>query len=117
LIDTADLCIVIGNEELIGHIVPSKFYGYLSRAKPILYINSGNDEINRHIGLGCFGFQISNGDAECMKKMVLDIYKNRKVLKEMSARAASYYATKLKRSISLEKYLSLIEESEETLAK
>lgn len=36
LIDSADLCIVIGNEELIGHIVPSKFYGYLSRAKPIL---------------------------------------------------------------------------------
>jgi glycosyltransferase involved in cell wall biosynthesis len=117
LIDSADLCIVIGNEELIGHIVPSKFYGYLSRAKPILYINSGNDEISHHISIGQLGFQIPNGSSEEFCKVVFDVYNNKAVLAEMSACAASYYASNLKRNISLDKYLFLIKESEETLAK
>ncbi len=117
LIDSADLCIVIGNEELIGHVVPSKFYGYLSRAKPILYINSGNDEISHHISIGRFGFQIPNGSSEEFCKVVFDVYNNKAVLAEMSACAASYYASNLKRNISLDKYLFLIKESEETLAK
>ncbi|HNW47841.1 MAG TPA: glycosyltransferase family 4 protein [Thermotogota bacterium] len=117
LIDSANLCVVIGNKELCGHIVPSKFYGYLSRGKPVLYINSGEDEISHHLEAGRFGFQIPNNGVEDFYQVIKSVVDKREILSEMSRNAATYYSTNLRRDYRLKEYLDVIKETEATFAK
>jgi len=115
LIDDADLCVVIGNKELCGHIVPSKFYGYLARGKPILYINSGTDEVSLHIEEGAFGYQIPNRRSDLFSDIINEICDKKEILAEMRKNAILYYRQRLRRTDSLRKYLEVVEEMEEII--
>lgn len=107
LINSADICLVIGRKSLSGIVLPSKFYGYVACGKPVIYINSGTDSITNHILKGNFGYIIENGDSKTFAKIIKDLLSNKSELDKITRNAVHYYETNLKREYSLNKYLEL----------
>jgi colanic acid biosynthesis glycosyl transferase WcaI len=112
LISTADVCVVIGNEKLNGIIIPSKFYGYLSAGKPVIYINNGEDDLTNHIQKGNFGYIIKNGDSESLTNILKKLSINSSKIELLSKNAKRYHSEYLIRDIPLSRYFEIIKEME-----
>ncbi|TYC01381.1 MAG: glycosyltransferase family 4 protein [Kosmotoga sp.] len=114
LINKADICLVIGNKNLSGIVVPSKFYGYIACQKPVIYINSGEDIISKHINNGNLGYKINNGDSKKLIDMLRKLARNKDEIRKIQKNVA-IYSEKLNRNNSLERYYDLICKMEESI--
>jgi glycosyltransferase involved in cell wall biosynthesis len=113
VLSNSDICLAIGSKELEGIIVPSKFYGIVASKKPIIYINSGNDTIAKHIQKGNLGFNIDNFDSDKLFEKLKYLTENKELISKLRTNVETYYNKNLKREISLKKYTKLFKELEE----
>lgn len=82
-----DIGLVTQQESSCGSVVPSKVYGILAAARPLLFIGPGSAQparvIRRH---GC-GWHFECGDVEGVTKLLEHLAENRHLVTEAGARA------------------------------
>lgn len=104
----ADVHWVSLRPELEGLIVPSKAYGILAAARPMIFVGDPNGELSRMIDQHGVGISIKAGDAEGLAAAILDLWKNpdRREQFGQSARAAIEHH--YRRALALERWTNLL---------
>jgi colanic acid biosynthesis glycosyl transferase WcaI len=90
-LSSADVHLVSLQPSLEGLIVPSKFYGALAVARPVIFIGAGDGELARLIrGYDC-GIVIEPGDAEGLASAIRRLAQHREEAKAMGQRGRALY--------------------------
>ncbi len=106
-IGLADIGLVTLRKEFDGLVVPSKFYGYISRGIPVLYIGPDSDLsclINNHSCGVCFKNNQIKEVADFLEKIAYSKFD----LKKYSLKAREEYINHFSSKIALEKYANLL---------
>jgi glycosyltransferase involved in cell wall biosynthesis len=78
----SDIGLVTQKKETLGTLVPSKIYGILASARPVLYIGPKDSTVHRVIeAFGC-GWQIDCGDSKRLVELLRTLHQNRPVIEE-----------------------------------
>ena len=94
-----------------GLLVPSKLYGTLANAKPILFVGSETCELGRTIKeLDC-GFVIEQGDVDAMVDAINVLRTDEERRAGMGARAREALVNKYQRRVALDQYERILEEA------
>lgn len=89
-IGLADVALVTLREGFEGVIVPSKFYGYLSRAVPVLYVGPRSDVSITIEDTGC-GRVAANGKPEEVSRALVEMNADRALLENLGQAGARAY--------------------------
>ncbi len=87
----ADVHLVSLRPELEGLIVPSKFYGILAAARPVIFIGDADGEVARHIRRCACGATVSIGQARELAQLVSDWRSDLPLLERMGEAGVRYY--------------------------
>jgi len=90
-LSSADVHLVTLNPSLEGLIVPSKFYGVLAVARPILFIGDPRGELARIIEGNDCGLVFAPGDAVSLAAAIRDLSRDRERGRAMGMRGRSLY--------------------------
>ena len=104
----ASVAIATLHSKLEGLMVPSKIYGIMASAKPVIFIGSSEGEIARIIGEANCGFCISPEATEELKALVLSLYDDPSLVKRLGENAREYFETHFERVEQTSKYIRLI---------
>jgi glycosyltransferase involved in cell wall biosynthesis len=107
-IGVADVALVTLRPGFEGVIVPSKLYGYLSRGIPVLYVGPRSD-VEVEIVDGDCGRIARNGDADAVRRHLLELYRDRDLLNRLAANAAEIYERRLTAAHALARYTAVVE--------
>lgn len=108
LLDSADLAIISLDPRMLGLASPSKFYSYLAKGKPVIFIGPKEMDVAHEIVDNNIGYVIENGDSEKFRSVVMDLLKDKSRLKGMSARARQLFLDKYTKEICTNQYLSVV---------
>lgn len=106
-LSTADICVVSlipGAEDTVS---PSKLYGILSVAKPVLLIASKDSEIAHLVDHHRCGFVVQPGDVLELSKVINTLSLNPQLLAELGRNAFTLYSSQMGRSRSTDQYIKL----------
>lgn len=103
--DLSIVSLVPGAEDTVA---PSKLYGILAAARPVLLISSPNSEISQLIRSRDCGFSIGNGDVDELVRIIQYCQANPLVLAAMSVNARQLYLDNYGRELSLKKYIEVL---------
>jgi colanic acid biosynthesis glycosyl transferase WcaI len=104
----ADVSLVSLRPEMEGLVFPSKLYGILASARPVIFIGDENGDIARIVERAECGVSVQTGGQ--LAKALGELKKNTKELEAMGRRARKYFDENYGRERSIEKYRKLIEE-------
>lgn len=90
LLGAADIHLASLLEGTTGIMVPSKFYGVLAAARPILFIGERTGEVARTIEEERCGFIVAPGDVDGFARALRRLVTDRDLAAEMGARARRY---------------------------
>ena len=108
LLDSADIAIISLDKRMLGLASPSKFYSYLAKGKPVIFIGPKEMDVAKEIIDSKIGYVIENGDSEKFRSVVMDLLKDKSRLKSMSARARQLFLDKYTKEICTNEYLSVV---------
>ncbi|WP_238943030.1 glycosyltransferase family 4 protein [Planococcus beijingensis] len=108
ILSIADLCLVSLESGIEGLGVPSKTYGYLAAAKPVLAIMSSQTDISRDLIEFECGVNIQQDDIEGFELSINNYYENSSLKLKHSMNARKLYKSKYTKEINIEKYYELI---------
>lgn len=103
--DVSIVSLIPGAESIVA---PSKLYGILNAAKPVIVISSENSELSRFVVDNQLGFAISNGDSFQLASTLKSLAEDREQLELMSRAAKRYYSQFLGKSKSAASYHSIV---------
>lgn len=89
-------------------VAPSKFYGIISSAKPVINISSPDSDISTFLRQYRCGFTISPGDPIRLAKLILKLSTRPSLVSTLSANASDLYKANFGKKVSLTKYLDLL---------
>lgn len=87
----ADVHLVSLRPALEGLIVPSKFYGILAAARPVVFIGDPDGEVARHIRRSACGATISIGQTAQLAQLLSEWRSDRALLERMGEAGIQYY--------------------------
>jgi glycosyltransferase involved in cell wall biosynthesis len=90
LLGAADIHLASLLEGTTGIMVPSKFYGVLAAARPILFIGERTGEVARTIEEERCGFIVAPGDVDGFARALRRLATDRELAAEMGGRARRY---------------------------
>jgi glycosyltransferase involved in cell wall biosynthesis len=90
-LSSVDAHLVSLQPSLEGLIVPSKFYGILAVARPVLFIGARDGELARLIDAHRCGFVVEPGDAGALAHAIRTLAGNRDAAAEMGRRGRALY--------------------------
>ena len=90
-LSSVDAHLVSLKPELEGLIVPSKFYGILAVARPVLFIGAHDGELARLIEAYRCGIVIEPGDVEGLVRAIETLARNRDIATQMGLRGRELY--------------------------
>ncbi len=90
-LSSADAHLVTLLPELEGLIVPSKFYGILAVARPVLFVGARDGELARIIQTHDCGFVIEPGDGEGLARGIRELARDRDRARAMGERGRRLY--------------------------
>lgn len=90
-LSAADAHLVSLQSSLEGLIVPSKFYGVLAVARPVLFIGAPDGELARIIDKHRCGLVIAPGDVEGLTSAIATLARDRDAAAEMGRRGREAY--------------------------
>lgn len=90
-LSSADAHLVSLKPELEGLIVPSKFYGILAVARPVLFIGAHDGELARLIEAYRCGMVIEPGDVEGLVRAIETLARDREAARQMGLRGRELY--------------------------
>ncbi len=100
-LSAADAHLVTLLPSLEGLIVPSKFYGVLAVARPVLFVGSPEGDLARIIRRHDCGIIIEPGDGEGLAHCIRELARNRDRARAMGQRGRRLYEEKFAPSIAL----------------
>ncbi|MBL0174101.1 MAG: glycosyltransferase family 4 protein [Ignavibacteria bacterium] len=109
-LSAGDLHLVSLDARLDGLIIPSKFYGALAVARPVLFLGSGNNEIAHVIEESGCGVRIDADDPQALVRIILDAAEHREEWAQKGRAGYSEFLAKYRRDIGTGRYVSVIEE-------
>ena len=90
-LSAADVHLVSLQPALEGLIVPSKFYGVLAVARPVLFIGARDGELARLIDAHRCGIVVQSGDGDALVRAIESLAANRAEAKAMGERGRALY--------------------------
>ncbi|HEX3578964.1 MAG TPA: glycosyltransferase family 4 protein [Thermoanaerobaculia bacterium] len=100
-LSAADAHLVTLRPELEGLIVPSKFYGVLAVARPVMFIGAADGALARIIRENDCGFVIEQGDDDDLVRRIRELANDRGRAREMGLRGRSLYEERFAPHIAL----------------
>ena len=100
-LSAADAHLVTMMPSLEGLIVPSKFYGVLAVARPVLFVGNSEGELARIIHKHDCGIVIEAGDGEGLARCIRDLANNRDRAQTMGQRGRMLYEERFAPAIAL----------------
>ena len=102
-------CYIISLEKgLKGMCAPSKFYSYLQGGKPVIFIGEADSYLHKEINEESIGYCINIGDTVGLVESIEYMRMNMSQTIEMGERSRKLYSRKYEKSISMDKYTSLV---------
>lgn len=90
-LSSADAHLVTLRPELEGLIVPSKFYGVLAVARPVLFVGAADGALARIIEANACGFVIAPHDSEDLVRRIRELANDRQKARAMGLRGRRVY--------------------------
>lgn len=109
LLSAADAHLVTLKEASLGLMVPSKFYGILGAARPVLYVGPPSSEVGRSIDETQCGFTTPLGDPEALAERIRSMAADRSVASAAGARGRTALRERYNRSIACERWRTILE--------
>jgi colanic acid biosynthesis glycosyl transferase WcaI len=110
-LSAADAHLVTLQPSLEGLIVPSKFYGVIAVARPVIFIGARNGEIARPvIESGC-GFVIEPRDTEALVNAIRRLASHRDEAEEMGRRGRALYESRFSPEIAFAEWERILAEA------
>src|SRR4051794_650544 len=100
-LSSADAHLVTLRPELEGLIVPSKFYGVLAVARPVLFIGAADGALARIIRENDCGFVIEQGDGDDLVRRIRELADDRERARAMGLRGRRLYEQRFASDIAL----------------
>jgi glycosyltransferase involved in cell wall biosynthesis len=93
---------------LAGYVVPSRLYGVLALARPVIAnVDAGSETAAVVEEVGC-GVVVPPGRPELLAEAIRDAYDRRLDLEAMGARARAWVVAEADRSVAVARYRSLL---------
>jgi glycosyltransferase involved in cell wall biosynthesis len=108
-IGVADLALVTLREGFEGVVVPSKLYGYLSRAVPVLYVGPRSD-ISLAVAEARCGALAAPGDPAAVTRALLELHADRERLRRLGEAGRATYLDTLTAGHAMARYSALVGE-------
>jgi colanic acid biosynthesis glycosyl transferase WcaI len=109
-LSSADLHVVGLAKGLAGYVVPSRLYGILSAARPVIAAADGESETARLVSeIGC-GLVIPPGRPELLARTIREAYDGVHDLAAMGRRGREYVEREADRSVAMERYRAVVAE-------
>ena len=109
LLGAADIHLVSLKPELEGLVVPSKIYGIIAAARPVIFIGSPLGEIARLIEETKCGITVEQGDSKTLLESIMELAKNPSLMKEMGTKARLAFEHQWDKPHAMAKWLSLLD--------
>jgi glycosyltransferase involved in cell wall biosynthesis len=97
-------------ENFSGLLVPSKFYGVLAAARPVLYVGPRESEVARVIEESKCGLVIEQGDSAGLVKAIETLHADPQLAQAMGRRAREVFERTFTRSLACERWLRLLQQ-------
>lgn len=107
----ADVHLVSLQPSLEGLIVPSKFYGILAVARPVVFIGAGDGELAQLITAHDLGAVIAPGDAEGLARVLRELANDRPRAAAMGQRGLALYRERFAPVHAFERWEAVLEEA------
>jgi glycosyltransferase involved in cell wall biosynthesis len=104
----ADVHLACLRPELEGLIVPSKFYGILSAARPVIFIGDADAELARLIRAEHCGIAVRSGDAAALRDAILLLRDEPELRWSMGRSARRLLLERYSRDCAVERWLRLL---------
>jgi colanic acid biosynthesis glycosyl transferase WcaI len=107
-LSAADVHVVGLASGLAGYVVPSRLYGILAVAKPVIVAADDESETAQVVrGIGC-GLVVPPGRPELLARAIRDTHDGRYDLVEMGARGREWVEREADRSVAVRRYRDLL---------
>lgn len=100
-LSAADVHLVTLQPSLEGLIVPSKFYGIIAVARPVIFIGAPDGEIARLIGESGCGYVVEPGDSAMLIDRIRHLAAHREEAAAMGQRGLATYASQFAPELAL----------------
>ncbi|HEX7153864.1 MAG TPA: glycosyltransferase family 4 protein [Thermoanaerobaculia bacterium] len=110
-LSAGDVHLVSLQPQLEGLIVPSKFYGILAVARPVLFIGAADGELARLIGEHRCGAVVAPGDAEALARTIHALAADRAATEEMGRRGRAAYDAEFSATRALAAWERILDEA------
>ena len=108
-LSAGDLHLVSLDERLDGLIIPSKFYGALAVARPVLFIGSDKNEISYVIDESGCGARVAPGDGNSLIEQILEAASHREVWQQKGRAGYEEFLAHYRRETGTARYIALLE--------
>jgi len=105
----ADVHLVSLLPQLEGLIVPSKFYGILAAARPVVFIGHPDGELARVIGDAGIGAVVEVGDASALARQLAGLNRDSPRREAMGAAAHRYYRDHYTAQRALDRWIEILQ--------
>lgn len=105
-----DVGLVISKSGVGQNSVPSKTWGIMSAARPVLASFDLDSDLNRIIKAVNCGICVQAEDRNALLKAVLELYENRDKLEVYGKNGRAYIESNLSRNIGVSKYVKIVRE-------
>jgi colanic acid biosynthesis glycosyl transferase WcaI len=109
-LSSADIHFVGLAEGLSGYVVPSRLYGILSAARPVIVAADAESETARVLDDVECGLRLPPGRPDLLAAAIRDCYDGRHDLEAMGRNGRQYVTTEADRSVAVERYRRLLHE-------
>jgi glycosyltransferase involved in cell wall biosynthesis len=107
----ADVHLVSLQPALEGLIVPSKFYGVLAAARPMIFIGAADGELARIIDTHRCGIVVAAGDADALVRAIRELAADRRRAEAMGQRGRALYLAEFAPERALPAWERILEEA------
>jgi glycosyltransferase involved in cell wall biosynthesis len=108
-LSAGDVHLIAQADNMTGLIIPSKLYGILAAARPIVFTGPAQTEVARTImDAGC-GFVVANDDPHFFADRIRALKNDRATAEEMGKRGRDLYLRKYQRREATKRYLRLLQ--------
>lgn len=110
-LSAGDVHLVSLHPSLEGLIVPSKFYGVLAVARPVIYIGSSSGDLARLIVEHDLGYVVEPGDADALARAIATLAGDRAQARAMGLRGRALYESRFAPAIAFAEWERILEEA------
>jgi glycosyltransferase involved in cell wall biosynthesis len=110
-LSSMDVHLVTLQPSMEGLIVPSKFYGILAVARPVIFIGAKDGELARLIVASGCGYVVAPGDSEGLTLILRELANDRERAREMGRRGLTLYQERFAPARPFSEWEAVLEEA------